>query len=87
MGSARVMVEGCDPIAAEDKGLPNNTYLATYFDEEGNKKHDIVQGTQVDIFDMYYDKYKNLQSLDWTAGTINPKLYGYKPTEDKKKKR
>jgi hypothetical protein len=25
--------------------------------------------------------------LDWTNGTVNPKLYGYKPTEEKKKKR
>lgn len=87
MGSAKVMFEDCDRAAAEDKGLPNNTYLITYFNDEGTVKYDIAQGTKVDIFNMYYDKYKNVQGMDWTAGTINPKLYGYKVSDDKKKKR
>ena len=87
MGSVRVLIENCDSTAAEDRGLPSNSYLVTYLDEEQNKKQDITQGGQVDIFDYYYDKYKNLQALDWTNGTVNPKLYGYKPAEEKKKKR
>tara|TARA_Y100001938_G_scaffold144674_1_gene219697 strand:- start:798 stop:1061 length:264 start_codon:yes stop_codon:yes gene_type:complete len=87
MGSVKVLIENCDATAAEDRGLPSNSYLVTYLDEEQNKKQDITQGGQVDIFDYYYDKYKNLQALDWTNGTVNPKLYGYKPAEEKKKKR
>lgn len=86
MGNSIVLLENCDPSAAEDKGLPSNSYMVTYMNGE-EKQYDITQGDQVAIFDYYWDKYKNMIALDWTKGSINPKLYGYKPVEEKKRKR
>ena len=82
-----IIHEQCDPDLAKDTSLPYTAYLIEYKNGE-NICYDIaVSSKKVDIFDYYYDKYKNLQALDWTNGTVNPKLYGYKPTEEKKKKR
>jgi hypothetical protein len=46
--------------------------------------YDIVQGTQVAIFDHYYDQYRNLLSMKWTEGRVNPKMYGYTAKKVKK---
>jgi hypothetical protein len=36
---------------------------------------------------MYWDKYREgLQSIKWTDGRVNPKLWGIAPKEAKKKK-
>ena len=75
----------CDPILAEDKSLPRDSYLVTYGDNE-LQKYDIVQGLRSDIFDQYWDKYRDVRGMAWTEGTINPKMYGYKPSETKKRK-
>ncbi len=75
----------CDPSAANDKSLPRDSYLITYGDN-GEQKYDVVQGLQSDIFDQYWDKYRDVRGLKWTEGTVNPKMWGYKPNEKKKKK-
>ena len=48
----------------------------------------MVRGTRTRIFDMYYDKYGPgaVQKIDFGYGRTNPKLWGYKQP-DKKKKR
>ena len=43
---------------AQQRDLPNNSYIVTYLDEQDNPKYDIVMGGQVETFDHYYDKYK-----------------------------
>ena len=76
----------CDPSAANDKSLPRDSYLVTYGDSDG-VKHDIVQGLQGDIFDQYWDKYRDFRGMEWTEGTVNPKMWGYQASSEKKKKR
>lgn len=72
---------------AKDTSFPNDAYLIWYnFDE---KNHiDLVRGTRVRIFDMYYDKYGSgaIQKIDFGYGRTNPKLWGYQKPEKKKRK-
>lgn len=75
----------CDPSAAEDSSLPRDSYLVTY-GNEGSLQFDIVQGLQVDIFDHYWDKYRDVKGMQWTEGKTNPKMWGYKSSDKKKKK-
>ena len=75
----------CDPSAANDKSLPRDSYLVTYGDN-GDQKFDIVQGLQIDIFGHYWDKYRDFRGMKWTEGAVNPKMWGYVPSEKKKKK-
>jgi hypothetical protein len=67
----------CDPSAAQDTSLPRDSYLVTYGDNT-EERFDVVQGLQSDIFDHYWDK--------WTDGKANPKMWGYKAPESKKRK-
>jgi hypothetical protein len=72
---------------AKDPAFPNDAYLIWY--TVNQKEHiDLVRGTRVRIFDMYYDKYGpgTVQKIDFGYGRTNPKLWGYKQP-DKKKKR
>jgi hypothetical protein len=80
-----IIYTNCDASLANDKSLPRDSYLVTYGDN-GEQKFDIVQGLRSDIFDQYWDKYRDVRGMVWTEGTINPKMYGYKPTESKKRK-
>jgi len=77
----------CDPSLAEDKNLPVNSYIILYC-INNEKKYDIVQASGfVEVFDNYYDEYgkESIKSIKWTNGTINPRLYGYKIKENKKR--
>jgi len=65
----------CDPSAAQDRSLPRDTYLVTYGDND-EEKYDIVQGLKLDIFDHYWDKYRDFRGMEWTEGTVNPKMWG-----------
>jgi len=80
--------EDCDPNLANDKSLPTSSFLVEYV--IGKEIHyDIVMAAkQVEIFDYYWDKYReDLLGFNQTQGRINPKLWGYKAPEGKKKKK
>jgi len=63
--SIKVLHQNCDKSMAKNKELPRDSYLVGYLDNE-DKKFDIVQaGSRVSIFDEYYDKYRNVQSINW----------------------
>ena len=85
---------GCDILLqdisleqAKDSSFPNDAYLIWY-NVDGTEKLDLVRGSRVRIFDMYYDKYGPgvVEKIDFGYGRTNPKLWGYKQP-DKKKKR
>ena len=81
-----IHAENCDKSASKDKSLPSNSYLVTYLNGD-NIQHDIVIcHKRADVFDMYWDKHReNLKRIEWTEGRINPKLWGYKPKQSKKR--
>ena len=72
---------------AKDTSFPNDAYLIWYV-EDGEKCIDLVRGSRVKIFDMYYEKLGpgSVQKIDFGYGRANPKLWGYKQPEKKKRK-
>ena len=85
---------GCDILLQDttmekvkDPSFPNDAYLIWY-NSDGTQKIDLVRGSRVRIFDMYYDKYGPgvIQKIDFGYGRTNPKLWGYKQPEKKKRK-
>ena len=90
----KVIHENCYPKLAQDKKLPYTAYLVEYVKEvETNGKksdktcYDITLcQKQVDMFDHYYDKYKNVKGIEYGSGTIPPNRFGLKPPPKKKGK-
>lgn len=86
---------GCDILLekttldrAKDSSFPSDAYLIWY-EVDDEKCIDLVRGTRVRIFDMYYDKYGPgvVKKIDFGYGRTNPKLWGIKqPAAEKKKK-
>lgn len=73
---------------AKDSSFPNDAYLIWYIVDD--EEHvDLTRGPKrVNLFDMYYDKYGPgaVQKIDFGYGRTNPKLWGYKQPEKKKRK-
>jgi len=82
----KVLHSDCDPSLANDRSLPYTAYLIEYL-QDGMTKFDIVIGrNRVEIFDHYYDNYRHdFKNMTQTEGRVNPKLWGIKPKESKKK--
>jgi len=71
----RLIFEKCPRDKANDKKLPSDSFIVTY-EHDKELKHDIIRAAaQVDVFDAYYDKYKNVKGIEWTKGIIHPKTY------------
>ena len=83
----RILYEDCDPSLADDRSLPHTAYLVEY-KKDGMSHYDIVMaGKRVDIFDYYWDKYRHdFVTMNQSEGRTNPKLWGNKPPETKKRK-
>lgn len=75
----RILEVACEISKAKNPSLPTNSYVVQYSFEDANYI-DIVQGKRSDIFDCYYDKLGkgHLQSIYWTDGRTNPKLFDSK---------
>ena len=85
--SCQILQEKTTLEAANDKTLPNDARLVWYI-VDGVEHIDLTRCRKtVELFDMYYDKYGKgaVQRIDFGYGTVNPKLWGYK-SKDKKKK-
>lgn len=85
---------GCDILLqnttidkVKDPSFPNDAYLIWY-EVDGKSFIDLVRGSRVRIFDMYYDKYGfgSVKKIDFGYGRTNPKLWGYQKSEKKKRK-
>ena len=71
----KILFEDCGPEPAEDRGLPNNSFLIEY-KLDGISHYDIAAAAkQSEIFDHYYDKYKNVKALIQSKGIVNPKIW------------
>lgn len=82
-GKINIIHRDCDRSVSKDKSLPLDSYIVSYSDD-GIEKYDIVQGTQVSIFDHYYDEYRNVIFMKWTDGRVNPKSYNQPQKKSKK---
>ena len=87
--SLNVIHAKCEKAAADDPSLPRNAYLVTYVVEDKITYDIVMADGRVDIFDEYWDKYKEgLQTIDYAKGNVKPSLWNAKPIKpDKKVKR
>ena len=88
--SVTVIHEKCDLEKHNNIKLPYTAYVVQY-EVEGNLVHDIAMAQKaVDIFDHYYDKYKNVLAIVQSDGKVPPKLWRdpsqKEPPKGKKKK-
>ena len=68
------------------KEAPNDAYIVKYLVDE-EVCYDLTRGSRTKLFDMYWDKFReNLKSIDFGYGRYNPKTWGYKAPEKKKRK-
>jgi hypothetical protein len=83
----RILHQNCDPELANDRGLPYTAYLVEY-EIDGAIAYDIViPEKQLEIFDFYWDRYRaGLKGWKQSEGRVNPKLWGNKPKEEKKRR-
>ena len=83
-----ILFERATMIQAKDSSLPNDAYLIWY-DVDDETFMDVTRcRKRVDLFDFYYDKYGpgSVRKIDFGYGRVNPKLWGYKAPEKKKKR-
>ena len=84
--SCNIIHEKCEKKAADDKTLPRNAYLVTYVEKEKVAYDIVMADSKVDVFDEYWDKYKEgLQTIDWAQGNVRPSLWNNKRTPPEKK--
>jgi len=84
----QILLEKTTLEMAKDKSFPNDARLIWYIVDDVTYM-DLTRCSKVSkLFDMYYDKYGKgaVQKIDFGYGTVNPKLWGYKQPEKKKRK-
>ena len=87
--TVQILHEKCEIGKAEDKKLPSDSFLVSYKVED-ELKYDVTRaGSQLEIFDHYYDTYKNVQGISWTKGIVSPRTFESvgKPIPPKKKRK
>jgi len=83
-----ILFERATMVQAKDSSLPNDAYLIWY-SVDGETFMDVTRTRKrVDLFDFYYDKYGPgaVKKIDFGYGRTNPKLWGYKAPDTKKKR-
>jgi len=84
----QILLEKTTLEKAKDTSFPNDAYLIWYI-VDGKQHIDLTRcHKRVNLFDMYYDKYGpgSVQRIDFGYGRTNPRLWGYKQPEKKKRK-
>ena len=70
-----IIHKNCDQKLSKDRKLPKDSFLVVYKDKD-EIKYDITRSvSQVEIFNYYYDNFKNVISISWTDGIVDPKTY------------
>ena len=84
----QLLVDDANEEQVQERKLPTDTMIVSY-KTEGKIHRDLVRGSKVNIFDLYYDKFGKgaLQKIDYGHGTINPGQWGYKAPEKKKRRK
>ena len=85
--SCSLIFERATPEQIRDKSLPTDT-LQVRYTLNGQVHTDLCRGKRVDVFNLYYDKFGKgaLLYIGWAHGTVNPKMWGYKAPDKKKRK-
>ena len=84
--SCEILLEKTTPEKAKDTSFPTDAYNVIYT-VDGEDRLDVCRAQKAaNIFDLYYDKYKNVKSIQYGSGTISPNRFGLKPPPKKKGK-
>jgi len=82
-----ILVERAKQDQLNSTQFPSDSYIVEYKIND-EIFHDLSRGTQVTLFDMYYDKFKSqLVSINYGRGNIKPSLWQYRKPKEKKKRR
>ena len=82
-----ILVERAKKEQLDSSKFPTDSYIIEY-QVDGETFFDLTRGTQVTLFDMYYDKFKReLKSINYGKGNIKPALWNYQKPKEKKKRR
>lgn len=82
-----IVIENGSFAEVNTTNAPSDSYVTCYIHDDKDH-YDLVRGTKVKIFDMYYDKFKDkLKSIDYGHGNIKPALWGYRSPQQKKKRK
>lgn len=83
----KVLHENCDRNLANDRTLPYTAYIVAYEIDAAILYDLVMTDKQTEIFDCYWDKYREgLKGWRQSEGRVNPRTWGYKPKEEKKRK-
>jgi len=86
MYGCEILIENGSTSDVMTNDAPTDASIVTYIVDD--KEHqDLTRGSRVKLFDMYYDKFKNVKSIDYGNGNIKPNLWGYRNTSAPKKKK
>ena len=67
--SCEILLEKTTPEKAKDSSFPTDAYNVTYT-VDGEDRLDVCRAQKAaNIFDLYYDKYKNVKSIQYGSGT------------------
>ena len=82
-----IMIENGTLEQVKTKDCPNDARIVTY-EVDGETRYDLTRSQKaVSIFNMYWDKFREgLKSIEYGEGRHNPKLWGAKSPETKKRK-
>ena len=85
--SCEIMIENGTWEQVRTTDSPNDARIVTY-EVDGEMRYDLTRSSKaVYIFNMYWDKFREgLKDIEYGMGRINPKLWGYKAPQSKKKK-
>ena len=81
-----ILVENGSPADVQTKDAPTDASIVTYT-VDGKEHQDLTRGSRVKLFDMYYDKFTNVKSIEYGQGVIKPALWGYSGDAAPKKKK
>lgn len=84
----QILLEKTTLEVAKDPSFPTDAYLVWYIVKEKEYIDLIRCNRKTNLFDMYYDKYGSgsIQKIDFGYGKVNPRNWGIKKPERKKRK-
>ena len=84
--SCEILLERTTPDKARDTSFPTDAYNVVYT-VDGEDRLDVCRSQKAaNIFDLYYDRYKNVKSIQYGSGTIPPNRFGLNQHQRKRKK-
>ena len=84
----QILLENTTLEAAQDSSFPLDAYLVWY-QVKGKQQLDLTRcNKKTNLFDMYYDTYgpNSVQRIEFGYGKMNPRTWGVKKPEKKKRK-